>query len=64
MLHHFVNIGAHLDTRISTMYSFIRQRMSGGSERTKTLAGTNGKETYTSHKCKWLTRTVVQWHLC
>lgn len=46
-------IETYLGTRISTMYSFIRQRMNGDSEKTKSLAGSkSGKENYTSHKCK------------
>lgn len=37
--------------RISAMYSFVRQRINVGSEKTKSLAGgKSSKETYTSHK--------------
>ena len=57
----FTLIEAHFDTRVSTMYSFIRQRLNGGSERTKSLTESkNGKATYTSHKCKWIARSSVQ----
>lgn len=46
-------IEAYGDTRISTMYSFIRQRINGVNEKTTSSAGSkSGKETYTSHKCK------------
>ncbi len=48
-----VRIKANTDARISTMYSFIRQRVNGGSERTKSFTESkHGKETYTSHKCE------------
>ena len=57
----FIRIEAHVGTRVSTMYSFIRQRLNGGSERTKSLTESkNGKATYTSHKCKWIARSSVQ----
>ena len=47
------------------MYSFIRQKLNGGSERTKSLTESkNGKATYTSHKCKWLARYIVKYHPC
>ncbi|KAL2052703.1 hypothetical protein ABVK25_006943 [Lepraria finkii] len=37
--------------RLSTMYSFVRQRLDGESERTKSMTDSkSGKETYTSHK--------------
>ncbi|KAK3169783.1 hypothetical protein OEA41_009167 [Lepraria neglecta] len=37
--------------RLSTMYSFVRQRLDGESERTKSMTESkSGKETYTSHK--------------
>ena len=56
-----IRIEAHVGTRVSTMYSFIRQRLNGGSERTTSLTESkNGKATYTSHKCKWLAKSSVQ----
>lgn len=50
-----------MNHRISTMYSFVRQRMNGGGEEPKSLAGNKGgKETYTSYKCKCLAKSIVQ----
>ena len=43
------------------MYSFIRQRINEGNDRTKSLTGSkNGKETYTSHKCRWFLGTLIE----
>ena len=42
-----------VEIRLSIMYSFVRQRLNSESERTKSLTESkNGRETYTSHKCK------------
>lgn len=47
------------------MYSFVRQRINVGSEKTKSLAGgKSSKETYTSHKCKSLAQLTVQNYPC
>lgn len=54
-----------MNTRLSAMYSFIRQRVNGRNERTKSLTeSNNGKATYVSHKCKWLAEKTVEMKLC
>ena len=45
--------------RLSSMYSFIRLRTGGNDERTKSLSSNqNGKDSYTSHKCRHLISIV------
>ncbi len=43
-------------SRLSAMYSFARQKITGGSERTKsksTIDSKFGGDQYTSHKCEF-----------
>ena len=54
-------IEAYIDNRLSTMYLFVRQRMNGGNERTKSLTESkSGKATYASHKCKYLSENTAK----
>ena len=56
-------IRAYTNHRISTMYSFVRQKMNSGVEKPKSLVENNGgKVTYTSYKCKWLAKCIVRDH--
>ena len=54
-----ITSGTYLDARLSTMYSFVRQRLDGESERTKSMTESkSGKETYTSHKCTYTAQAI------